>query len=117
MASGVVRGSRVGAGPMGESGHGENAPRQSVSYFCEGSHETTLHFALDAEAPEKWDCTRCGLPAGLDAADRPTVETVAPFKTHLAYAKERRTAEEAKDLLKEALTGLRVKRKSGEIIL
>ena len=116
MAAGAIRGSRVGAGPMGESERGDSAPRKSVTYFCERNHQTVLHFGLDAETPEQWDCTRCGLPAGVDATDRPTLETTAPFKTHLAYAKERRSEDEAKDLLKEALTDLRSKRKSGEVI-
>ncbi|MDN5896064.1 MAG: RNA polymerase-binding protein RbpA, partial [Nocardioides sp.] len=36
MAGGAnaIRGSRIGAGPMGESARGEAAPRQSVTYFC-----------------------------------------------------------------------------------
>lgn len=116
MVTGALRGSRVGAGPMGESARGDNAPRKAVSYFCESDHETVLHFALEAEAPSEWDCKRCGLPAGVDAANRPTVEDVAPYKTHLAYAKERRSDSEAKVILNEALSELRQKRKSGEII-
>ena len=116
MAAGAIRGSRVGAGPMGESGRAENAARRAVSFFCERGHETVIHFALDAVTPEVWDCTRCGLPSGTDAHNRPVLESVAPFKTHLAYAKERRSENEAKSILNEALTELRSKRKSGEII-
>lgn len=116
MATGAIRGSRIGAGPMGESERGDNAPRQAVTYFCDRNHETLLHFALNAEVPEQWDCTRCGRPAGVDAHDRPTLEAVAPFKTHLAYAKERRSEKEAQVILKEAIAELRTKRKTGEVI-
>lgn len=116
MATGAIRGSRIGAGPMGESERGDNAPRKAVTFFCERNHETLLHFALDAETPQQWDCVRCGLPAGVDVNDRPIQEVVAPFKTHLAYAKERRSDKEAQEILKEALSDLRTKRKTGEII-
>lgn len=116
MAAGAIRGSRIGSGPMGESERGDNAPRKAVSYFCERNHETALYFALTAATPEVWDCVRCGLPAGLDAQNRPELEAPVPFKTHLAYAKERRSETEAKDILKEALSELRSKRKAGEIL-
>ncbi|MDX6319655.1 MAG: hypothetical protein QOD35_3055, partial [Nocardioidaceae bacterium] len=34
MAGGsAIRGSRVGAGPMGEAERGDTAPRQRVAYF------------------------------------------------------------------------------------
>ena len=63
MAGGnAIRGSRVGAGPMGEAERGEAAPRMHVSYFCAGGHVTSPAFAADAQVPESWDCPRCGLP-------------------------------------------------------
>ena len=40
MSSGnAIRGTRVGAGPMGESERGETAPRRRVSYWCANGHE------------------------------------------------------------------------------
>lgn len=116
MATGAIRGSRIGSGPMGEAERGHSAPRQAVSFFCTKDHETILHFALDVEIPESWDCPRCGLPAGVNAKDRPTAPKTEPYKTHLAYVKERRSDAEAKEILEEALSTLRTKRKSGEII-
>ena len=116
MATGAIRGSRVGAGPMGEAERGEAAPRQAVSYFCVNDHTTVLQFAIEAELPESWDCPRCGMPASIDAENRPTAPKTEPYKTHLAYVKERRSETEAAEILDEALETLRAKRKTGEII-
>ena len=44
----AIRGTRVGAGPMGESERGETAPRQFISYYCASGHITTPSFAADA---------------------------------------------------------------------
>ncbi|WP_061962059.1 RNA polymerase-binding protein RbpA [Demequina flava] len=116
MAGGnAIRGSRVGAGPMGEAERGDSAPRQVVQYFCARGHVTTTQFALgdenDApEVPVEWDCPKCGLPAGLDAQNPPEPLRNEPYKTHLAYVKERRSEEEGEELLKEALTDLRARR-------
>ena len=70
MAGGnPIRGSRIGAGRMGESDRGESAPRHRLEFYCANGHTTRLAFALDAEIPDTWDCPSCGLPAGQDAAD------------------------------------------------
>ncbi len=116
MAAGAIRGSRIGSGPMGEAERGEAAPRKAVTYFCTNDHQTVLQFAMEAEPPESWDCPRCGMPASVDSDNRPTAPKTEPYKTHLAYVKERRTDDEAADILTEALESLRAKRKSGEII-
>jgi hypothetical protein len=52
----------------------------------------------------------------VDSDNPPPPKKVEPYKTHLAYVKERRSDAEAKDILEEALTTLRTKRKNGEII-
>ncbi|MFH7324144.1 RNA polymerase-binding protein RbpA [Aeromicrobium sp. JJY06] len=116
MAAGAIRGSRIGAGPMGEAERGEAAPRQAVSYFCTNDHAVTLNFAIEAEVPVEWDCPKCGMPASMDSDNRPDAPKTEPYKTHLAYVKERRSETEAADILKEALDTLRSKRKTGEII-
>ena len=113
MAGGsAIRGSRVGAGPMGESERGDAAPRIWVSYWCAAGHETRPSFAEEAGTvpPETWDCPRCGLPANLDSENPPPPPKIQPYKTHLAYVKERRTDEEAEQLLEDALTQLRERR-------
>ena len=116
MAAGAIRGSRIGAGPMGEAERGEVAPRQAIDYHCANDHLTTLQFSLEAEPPLEWDCPRCGLPSSMDAENRPEAPRTEPYKTHLAYVKERRTDAEAKEILNEALDTLRKRRKAGEII-
>ncbi|HRV67894.1 MAG TPA: RNA polymerase-binding protein RbpA [Marmoricola sp.] len=115
-AGNAIRGSRVGAGPMGEAERGDAAPRQSVNYFCSQSHDTTISFSLEAEVPASWDCPRCGLPASLDSENPPPAPKIEPYKTHLAYVKERRSDAEAKDILEEAIATLRARRKSGDLI-
>ncbi|MCX6402310.1 RNA polymerase-binding protein RbpA [Nocardioides sp. CPCC 206347] len=118
MAGGgnAIRGSRVGAGPMGEAERGEAAPRQAVTYFCTNSHRSVITFSVEANVPESWDCPKCGLPAGLDSENAPPPNKIEPYKTHLAYVKERRSDKEAEVILDEAIQLLRSRRKSGEII-
>lgn len=112
----AIRGSRVGAGPMGEAERGDSAPRLHVSYFCSNHHETRPAFSAEATVPETWDCPRCGLPANMDSKNPPPPPKTIPYKTHLAYVKERRSDAEAAEILAEALSTLRVRRANGEII-
>lgn len=108
MASGsAIRGSRVGAGPMGEAERGDTAPRIWVSFWCARGHESKPSFAADAPPPEEWDCPRCGLPAGPDQENPPAPPKIEPYKTHLAYVKERRSDEDGAAILEEALQRLR----------
>ncbi|MFV0427328.1 MAG: RNA polymerase-binding protein RbpA [Beutenbergiaceae bacterium] len=113
MAGGsAIRGSRVGAGPMGEAERGEAAPRVWVSYWCSAGHETRPSFAAEpgTAPPEQWDCPRCGLPAGQEKDNPPSAPKNEPYKTHLAYVKERRSDEDGAALLDEALAALRARR-------
>ena len=119
MAGGnAIRGSRVGAGPMGEIERGESAPREAVSYFCARGHVNTPSFAIgdDQVIPVEWDCPRCGLPGGLDKDNPPEPLRSEPYKTHLAYVKERRSDEEGEALLDEALSALRERRSAVAVV-
>nr|WP_078910832.1 RNA polymerase-binding protein RbpA [Streptomyces sp. NRRL WC-3742] len=108
MASGnAIRGSRVGAGPMGEAERGESAPRNRISFWCANKHETKPSFAAEAVIPETWDCPRCGFPAGQDEDNPPAPSRNEPYKTHLAYVRERRTDADGEAILAEALAKLR----------
>ena len=71
-------------------------------------------FASEAAVPEEWDCPRCGFPAGKDRANPPAPPRTEPYKTHLAYVKERRSEEEGKLILDEALAKLRADRAAVE---
>ncbi|WP_419818932.1 RNA polymerase-binding protein RbpA [Glaciibacter flavus] len=115
MASGssAIRGSRVGAGPMGEQDRGFHADRVAVSYWDAIGNETVRYFAAnlpEEEIPETIDSPQSGLPAGRDKDNPPLVAKMEPYKTHLAYVKERRTEQEAEQLLDEALQQLRERR-------
>jgi len=108
MAGGnAIRGSRVGAGPMGEAERGESAPRTRISYWCANKHETRPAFAHDAPIPDQWDCPRCGYPAGRDRENTPAPPKTEPYKTHLAYVRERRNDVDGDAILAEALEKLR----------
>lgn len=109
----AIRGSRVGAGPMGEQDRGYKAERITVSYYCSAGHEYSPQYAANVdptEIPELIDCPNCGLPAGQDKQNPPIITKHEPYKTHLAYVKERRTEAEAKELLEEAVAAVRERR-------
>lgn len=106
----AIRGTRIGGGPSGEAERGEAAPRMTVSYFCVNGHESSPSFALEAEIPDEWECPNCGLPAGKDRENPPTPRRVEPYKSHLAYVKERRSDEDGAAILAEALERLRQRR-------
>ena len=109
--SGAMRGSRIGAGPMGEAERGEVAPRRTATYWCHQLHETTLTFATseDVVIPTTADCRRCGAPAGNDMDHPPVPKVTAPYKSHMAYVRERRSQEDGDALVDEALKALRGK--------
>jgi len=92
---------------MGEAERGDAAPRQRVSFWCAHGHESRPSFALDAAVPETWDCPKCGLPASRDAENPPPAPKIEPYKTHLAYVKERRNDVDGEAILQEALERLR----------
>ena len=103
---------------MGETERGDVAPRVRVSYWCAKGHETRPSFAATEELrpPETWDCPRCGCPAGQDPAQPPAPLRNEPYKTHLAYVKERRSDEDGAALLEEALAALRARRSGKGLI-
>lgn len=111
--SNAIRGARVGSGPMGEKDHGSRANRIEVSYWDALGNETVRYFSADIpaeEIPEQIDSPHSGLPAGRDRKNPPELLKNEPYKTHLAYVKERRTPEEAEELLEQALQRLRERR-------
>ena len=113
IANNAIRGARVGSGPMGEMDYGIRAERTAISYWDALGNETVRYFAADVaedDIPETIDSPKTGLPAGRDRENPPAMEKPEPYKTHLAYVKERRTEEEAAELLEQALLKLRKRR-------
>ena len=92
---------------MGEAERGEAAPRVQVAFYCANGHATLPSFASEAALPDEWDCPKCGLPASQDADNPPPAPRNEPYKTHLAYVKERRSDADGAQILSEALDGLR----------
>jgi hypothetical protein len=98
---------------MGEQDRGYQADRIKVSYWDELGNETVRYFAAnlpEEEIPDIIDSPPTGLPAGRDKENPPSVAKLEPYKTHLAYVKERRSEQEAAELLDEALQQLRARR-------
>ena len=98
---------------MGEQDHGYHAERISISYWDALGNETVRHFAAgipEDEIPDVIDSPHSGLPAGRDKDSPPELAKSEPYKTHLAYVKERRTEKEATSILEDALATLRDRR-------
>ncbi|GAA1791496.1 RNA polymerase-binding protein RbpA [Luedemannella flava] len=115
MASGnAIRGTRVGSGPMrwvdASQDRTEAVARTSISYWCANGHQTTPSFAADVPPPSLWECPRCGLPSGQDEHNPPARPRSEPYKTHLAYVKERRSDADAAAILEEAMRRLHERR-------
>ena len=111
MSSGsAIRGSRIGSSPMRPDERSEPAPRREVTYYCAAGHVSVVQFAADADSPDSWDCPRCGQPAGLDRQNPPGRLRAEPYKSHLAYVKERRSEEDGAAILAEALAKVRQRR-------
>ncbi|NUR57676.1 MAG: RNA polymerase-binding protein RbpA [Catenulispora sp.] len=107
MARSGIRGSRIGAGPGGENERGPSIRRVEVTFWCAMGHSTRPVFAASADIPDTWDCRDCDRPAGLDPDNPPAPALAGPFKSHLAYVRDRRSDTEAEAILAEALTKLR----------
>jgi RNA polymerase binding protein RbpA len=111
VASGnVIRGSRVGSGPSRWDQPTQQVARQVVSYWCANGHRSRPSFAADVQPPRTWECPHCGCPAGTDEQNPPPRRHAEPYKSHLAYVKERRTDADGAAILAEALANLRQRR-------
>jgi len=98
---------------MGEQDRGHHVAKITRSFYCSNGHESHSMYAATVapeDIPAEIDCPNCGFPAGTDKANPPQVAKIEPYKTHLAYVKERRSDEEAAQILEEALTSIRERR-------
>src|SRR6188508_647284 len=85
MATGgnAIRGTRVGAGPMGEQDHGFHAERVAVSYWDALGNETVRYFAAgipEEEIPDTIDSPHSGLREDRAVQDAPRVREGAPHR-------------------------------------
>jgi hypothetical protein len=102
---GAMRGTRVGAGPVGEpDGRGLAVAKVVVLYHCANGHRTTVPFIWTATLPPQWECRVCSLPAGTDPLNPPPpVAAFAEGNTHLGRVKSRRSAADGDALMAESL--------------
>jgi hypothetical protein len=107
-----LRGRRAGAGPAGEPARAVTDPQKRVSFWCAHHHLTSPWFAASAEVPLTWECPHCGLLAGRDEHNPPEAGRVLPFKSHLAYVRDRRDEAAGDAILEEALAKLRKRRQT-----
>lgn len=92
--------------------HGKALPRIQVSYWCAKGHETKPVFVKlpEDQIPLVWDCRRCGAAASRDGQAAAAADAVDDgYKTHLEYVKERRSGQDAEDVLAGALEKLRAR--------
>jgi RNA polymerase-binding protein len=110
---GTRAGATAGTGTSLESGeHGNSLPRIRISYWCAKGHETQLVFLKlpEDQIPAVWDCRRCGVAAARDGAAPGDADILEDgYKSHLEYVKERRSSQDAEDLLAGALEKLRAR--------
>ena len=102
---GAMRGTRVGAGPVGEPhGRGLAVDKVVVLYHCANGHTTTVPFVWTATLPPQWECRVCSEPAGTDPLDPPPkVANNLGGKSHLGHVKSRRSPAEGDALMAESL--------------
>ncbi|UEL30180.1 RNA polymerase-binding protein RbpA [Pseudarthrobacter sp. L1SW] len=91
--------------------HGKPLPRIRVSYWCAKGHETTPVFLKlpEDQIPLVWDCRKCGGPASRDGQAAAADAVDDGYKSHLEYVKERRSDQDAEDVLAGALEKLRAR--------
>ena len=108
---GTRAGVTEGTGSSFESeDHGKALPRIQISYWCAKGHETRPVFIKlpEDQIPTVWDCRRCGAPASRDGQAAAAADAMDDgYKTHLEYVKERRSGQDAEDVLAGALERLR----------
>jgi hypothetical protein len=105
VKSGTIQGTRVGAGPAGEtSSDGFSVAKIIMAYYCANGHRTTVPFIGTATPPPQWECRVCPEAAGTDPLDPPSrVASYADAKTHLRHVRSRRTQADGDRLMGESL--------------
>lgn len=114
MADRSLRGMRLGAQSLQSEEGVIFSERVKHVYLCPVCEfETELIFAAEAEAPDTWECRKCGAQAVLMVGAEPiTLEPTEEkqVRTHWDMLLERRTREELEVLLEDRLSYLRARR-------
>ena len=110
MADRVLRGSRLGAVSYETGRDHDLAPRQMVTYRCDGGEEFVVPFSHDAEIPQTWICKN-GLEGTRVDGGEEDDKQVKPPRTHWDMLLERRSLDELDELLQERLEVLKKRRR------
>ena len=111
MSNEAIRGNSLRSTSMGTDVGVELEERQVVEYRCSQCDAVlSIPFAMEAEAPDAWTCSRCGHEAWRDGADRAALVPDKVGKTPFEMLLERRSREELEEILTERLAYLRSRR-------
>jgi len=111
MTNDAIRGNSLRTSSLISDSGVELEGRQLVSYHCSNcSAVLAIPFALEAELPDHWSCTRCGHEAWREGVTPVVEEHDRVGKTPFEMLLERRSREELEEILNERLTYLRARR-------
>jgi hypothetical protein len=111
MSNEPIRGHSLSSASLMTDAGVELEARQVVSYQCSKCDSVlSIPFALEADVPDHWTCSRCGNDAWRDGADRTSVAPEKVGKTPFEMLLERRSREELEEILQERLSYLRSRR-------
>ena len=97
----------MGAGPMGEAERGDTAPRHRIVFWCAKGHETGPRSPPRRRSPRRGTAPAAAGRLAATRTNPPAPPRTEPYKTHLAYVRERRSDEDGEAILAEALAKLR----------
>lgn len=107
MADRALRGMGLGSKSFEDEEGIEFAERQVIGFDCPNGHHYDVTFAIEAELPTEWECSRCGKMGvrsdGVTGEGKPIKQP----RTHWDMLRERRSIPELEDLLSEQLEKLR----------
>ena len=108
MASGsAIRGSRVGAGPMGEAERATPPRGTGCLLVRERARDASELRDRGRRSRRRGTARAAACRPGATRRTRPPPPRNEPYKTHLAYVKERRSDADGEAILDEALAKLR----------
>ena len=92
---------------MGEAERGEAAPRVRISFWCSAGTRRCPASPVTRPSPTCGTARAAACRLARTRPTRPPPPHTEPYKTHLAYVKERRNDTDGAAILAEALARLR----------
>jgi ribosomal protein L37AE/L43A len=111
MSKEAIRGHSLNSQSLISASGVDLEARQLVSFTCQKCTSLIrVPLALDAEIPDRWDCSNCGASAWRDGATVVADPDEKVGKTPFEMLLERRTRAELEVILEERLAYLRSRR-------